>query len=79
MVRSCEEEGRRVHAKKNGRRTGTRKRIEEENRNTGGKTPIIGIWCGAEGGRSNGQDNVEERNTKLFHRPQMMGKVREEE
>ena len=75
MVRSCEEEGRRVHAKKNGRRTGTRKRIEEENRNTGGKTPIIEMLCGAEGRGFNGQDNVEDRNQKLFHRPQMMRKV----
>ena len=34
--------------------------------------------CGAEGREHNGQDKVEEINPKLFRKPQVMGKAREE-
>ena len=36
-------------------------------------------FYGSEKGGCNGQDKVEERNPKLFRRPQIMGKTREEE
>ena len=75
MVWTCEEEGRIACGKKNGRSTGSRKRDAEAERKPGGKTCVVEmrkVW--AEGGICNGQDNVEERNPKLFRRPQMMGK-----
>ena len=79
MVRTCEEEGGRAHAKKKVRCTGTRRETERKTENQVERLSKQRYGkSGADSGVCNGQDKVEERNAKLFWRPQIMGKAREE-
>ena len=77
---TCQEKGKRACAKKNVRCSSNRKETKREAENQVEKLVEKRRGkCGVNGGGRIGQDKVEDRYSKPFQRPQVMGKALEEE